>query len=55
MDYLNHAITDYLVKINQMTIPVDDAKSIAGLFHVVNDIERIGLSADYQRHREGGL
>ena len=46
VDYLNHAITDYLVKINQMTIPVDDAKSIAGLFHVVNDIERIGDHAE---------
>ena len=46
VDYLNHAITDYLVKINQMTIPVDDAKSIGGLFHVVNDIERIGDHAE---------
>lgn len=34
IDYLNHAITDYLVKISQMTIPVDDARSIGGLFHV---------------------
>ena len=29
-----------------MTIPVDDAKSIGGLFHVVNDIERIGDHAE---------
>ncbi len=46
IDYLNRAITDYLVKVSQMTIPVDDAKSIGGLFHVVNDIERIGDHAE---------
>ena len=46
IDYLNHSITDYLVKVSQMTIPVDDAKSIGGLFHVVNDIERIGDHAE---------
>ncbi len=46
IDYLNHAITDYLVKINQTTLPTDDAKSIGGLFHVVNDIERIGDHAE---------
>ncbi len=46
LDFLNHAITDYLVKINQSTLPVDDAKSIGGLFHVVNDIERIGDHAE---------
>ena len=42
IDYLNHAITDYLVKINQTTLPLEDLKSIAALFHVANDIERIG-------------
>ena len=46
IDFLNHAITDYLVKINQTTLPIDDAKSIGGLFHVVNDIERIGDHAE---------
>ena len=46
INFLNHAITDYLVKINQSTLPVDDAKSIGGLFHVVNDIERIGDHAE---------
>lgn len=46
IDFLNHAITDYLVKINQTTLPTDDAKSIGGLFHVVNDIERIGDHAE---------
>lgn len=43
IDFLNHAITDYLVKINQTTLlPMEDLKSIAALFHVANDLERIG-------------
>ena len=46
INYLNHAITNYLVKINQMTLPIEDLKSIGGLFHVVNDIERIGDHAE---------
>lgn len=46
IDYLNHAITNYLVNINQMTLPIDDARSIGGLFHVANDIERIGDHAE---------
>lgn len=46
IDYLNKEITNYLVKVNQTNIPVDDAKSIGGLFHVVNDIERIGDHAE---------
>ena len=46
INFLNHAITDYLVKVNQTTIPTDDKKSIGGLFHVVNDIERIGDHAE---------
>ena len=32
--------------LNQTTLPVDDAKSIGGLFHVANDIERIGDHAE---------
>ena len=46
IDYLNREITSYLVKINETTLPVDDAKSIGGLFHIVNDIERIGDHAE---------
>lgn len=46
INFLNHAITDYLVKINQTTLPIEDLKSIGGLFHVVNDIERIGDHAE---------
>ncbi len=46
INYLNHAITNYLVKINQSTLPIEDLKSLGGLFHVVNDIERIGDHAE---------
>lgn len=42
IDFLNQSITHYLVNLNQSTLPIDDAKSIGGLFHVVNDMERIG-------------
>lgn len=46
INFLNHAITDYLVKINQTTLPIEDLKSIGALFHVANDIERIGDHAE---------
>ncbi len=46
IDFLSHSITDYLVKINQTTLPIEDLKSLGSLFHVVNDIERIGDHAE---------
>ena len=46
INFLNHSITNYLVKINQTTLPIEDLQSIGGLFHVVNDIERIGDHAE---------
>lgn len=46
IDFLSHAITKYLVKINQTTLPIEDLKNIGALFHVVNDIERIGDHAE---------
>lgn len=46
INFLNRSITDYLVKINQMTLPIEDLKSLGALFHVVNDIERIGDHAE---------
>ena len=46
INFLNHAITGYLVKINQTNLPIEDLKSIGALFHVVNDIERIGDHAE---------
>lgn len=46
IDYLDEQISDYLVKINQNTLPIADANMIAAYFHVVNDIERIGDHAE---------
>lgn len=46
IDFLSHELTDYLVKINQLQLPVVDAGRIGGLFHVVSDIERIGDHAE---------
>ncbi|MCR5486276.1 MAG: Na/Pi cotransporter family protein [Lachnospiraceae bacterium] len=46
INFLNHSITNYLVKVGQMNLPVDDRKQIGALFHVVNDIERIGDHAE---------
>ncbi len=46
IDFLSHELTNYLVKINQLQLPVVDANRIGGLFHVVSDIERIGDHAE---------
>ncbi len=46
IDYLNQEITDYLVQISGLDIPMADGKMVGGLFHVVNDIERIGDHAE---------
>lgn len=46
IDYLNKEITNYLVHLNQSKLPIDDVMSIGSLFHVVNDIERIGDHAE---------
>ena len=46
INFLNHAITGYLVQINRMPLPVEDLMSIGAMFHVVNDIERIGDHAE---------
>ncbi len=46
INFLNHAITNYLVKINQSTLPIEDLRSIGALFHAANDIERIGDHAE---------
>lgn len=60
INFLNKSITDYLVKINQTTLPIEDLKSLGALFHVVNDIERIGDHAENfaeaaQRRKEGKI
>lgn len=46
IDFLNTEITNYLVQVNQLSLPVADRKLLGGLFHVVNDIERIGDHAE---------
>lgn len=46
IDYLNREITDYLVKLNALEIPMAEASLLGGLFHVANDIERIGDHAE---------
>lgn len=46
INYLNREITDYLVKVNGMDIPTSDTRILGALFHVVNDIERIGDHAE---------
>ena len=46
INFLNHSITNYLVKVGQMNLPVDDRREIGALFHVANDIERIGDHAE---------
>ena len=46
LDFLCKEITDYLVKLNQKELPVEFTANIAGLFHVVSDIERIGDHAE---------
>ena len=60
INFLNHSITNYLVKINQTSLPIEDLKSIGALFHVVNDIERIGdhaenVADDARVRKEKGL
>lgn len=42
VNFLNHNITAYLVKLNAVELQTEDSKYIGTLFHVINDIERIG-------------
>lgn len=46
INFLNRSITKYLVDINQSTLPIEDLQGIGSLFHVANDIERIGDHAE---------
>ncbi len=46
IDYMNSKITDYLVQANELVLPIADERLIGGLFHVVNDIERVGDHAE---------
>ena len=60
INFLNHSITNYLVKINQTTLPIEDPQRIGALFHRGNDIERIGDHAENvadaaKRRKETGV
>lgn len=46
VNYLNHEITKYLVLINQTELSEHEGVLVGELFHVVNDIERIGDHAE---------
>jgi len=46
VDYYSAAITNYMVKLSRQGLPAQMAKNIAGYFHVVSDIERIGDHAE---------
>lgn len=46
INYMNEAITKYLVQANQLSLPMGDRKMLGALFHVVSDIERIGDHAE---------
>ncbi|MDX1357295.1 MAG: Na/Pi cotransporter family protein [Clostridia bacterium] len=46
IDFLNHEISKSLVRVNQLDISPDDSKLAGALFHVVNDLERIGDHAE---------
>lgn len=42
IDFLNHAIFEYLNDVNQLSLPEEDTRMIGPLFHVIADLERIG-------------
>lgn len=46
VNYLNHEITRYMVQVSQLELPSGDVERIGSLFHVVNDLERIGDHAE---------
>ncbi|MFY9177824.1 MAG: Na/Pi cotransporter family protein [Caldicoprobacterales bacterium] len=46
INYLNQEITQYLVLCNGLELPERDFRLVSGLYHVVNDIERIGDHAE---------
>jgi phosphate:Na+ symporter len=46
INFLNHAITAYLVKINTLDLEPRDVRMVSALYHVINDLERIGDHAE---------
>lgn len=60
INYLNHHITSYLVKLNALDITDSDSDYIARVFHAINDIERVGdhatnLAEAAERNIDDGL
>ena len=57
INYLNHHITSYLVKLNALDITDSDSDYIARVFHAINDIERVGdhaiILAEAAQHNIG--
>lgn len=46
VNFLNHEITRFMVSASQLKLPPRDMQLLASLFHVVNDLERIGDHAE---------
>ena len=46
INYLNHAITGWLVELRVLDVSQTDREKLGMMFHVVNDIERIGDHAE---------
>ncbi len=46
LNYLNHTITGYLVRIHALDLTETDNRLVGNLFHVVNDLERVGDHAE---------
>ena len=58
LNYLNHNITGYLVKIHALDLLESDSRRVGSMFHVVNDLERVGDHAEnileYSQNLGGG-
>ena len=46
IDYLNHAITSFMVKVSGLPLEEHDLLKVGSYYHVVSDMERIGDHAE---------
>lgn len=46
IDFLNHELTDALVKVNHENLSTADSDYVSKLFHIVSDLERVGDHAE---------